>query len=562
MGKETIINKSLTPTKQFTTAIHEIKDKEQEKIQNWINHNFCNNFGYKKSMLIGYSQFQGRDPIIASMFRMSKHSDDLPKLMTMLVMKATQIFKSRYYQAVISEDGSYVRTIAERFNSTDHANAVMHTINFYLRKKMNIKSTVEMILENACLAGAGISRQNWMYRERAFDKPIRGNYTKINPLTGTLLKPQNLFERITIPTDDRPDFTSVDPLFFELENSATDLGPDGGQICCEKKIMSRKQLNSLIKQGRLDEKFLILKEDQIGGNHKNGYEAREMREFYNNLFNGKLNDGIDFEDDEYKFIVDWVWRDGNEEDPVTSFLSINGNLLSKTSWMGGPFIPYQIYKFMQGRKSWVGMTLPEAMQDKLRMYTYVLNLTLRDAIRSGIISTGMPSDAMTSKEELQRFIEGKPFKYDLVNDGVSPKDKFVQLKHGEISQGLIQTREWLSQEMMQDLGIGLQEVAGADMGSGIRSGKMIQSMNSQGGRVANMQTSLMLEAFTNMFNQLKYLIYTLQSEPIDVLITGTDQLTTIGNQSLDALPDVLVYPAVNMAQLTGEMLWQSNFLLK
>jgi hypothetical protein len=393
-----------------------------------------------------------------------------------------------------------------------------------------------------------------MYRERAFDKPIRQDFSRINPLTGQLLKPSKMFERIKLVTDDRPDFTSVDPLMFEMETAATDLGPDGGQICCEKKVMSRKQIRSMIKQGLIDEKFNSLTDKDIGDAHTNGFEAREMRNFYPNLFNGKLNDGMDFEDDEYKFLVDWVWQDGNEEEPVKSFFSINGNLLSEQSWAGGPFIPYQIYKFKQARKSWIGLSLPDCMQDKLRMYTYVFNLTLRDAIRSGIISTGMPSEAITSKEELQRFIEGKPFKYDLVNDGVSPKDKFIQLKHGEISPGLLQTREWLSSEMMEDIGIALQERSGADMGSGVRSGKMLQTMGNQGGKVARMQTSLMLEAFTGMYNQFKYLVYALQSEPIDVLVTGSNRLTTIGNQALDALPGVFVYPAVSMAQLTTEML--------
>src|SRR3990167_3803777 len=546
--------------KRFTNAIIKPKNKDQQRLQRFIDESFIDTTPERQNILTWRSQAEGIDPFFNEVFNIKPGdalAQQLPGITSMLIRKAQQIITARAYVTYVPESGDFVRAIPQFKGASTNADAVTHAINYYLRLNKRQKRTMYDILWGAGEDGVSITRQRWNY-QMGVTQVSRPASVKFNTESKTMQLVNQAEERSIILVD-RPQIDYIDPLFFSIPQGYSHIGRDGGSpLTMEKILMSRSELEMLEKAGDI-QGFGKLKVGEIGDEHGNEYESPEMKIYYDTLFNQKLNEGIEFEDPYYRFWVDIIMEATTPEKPITKTMMINGHIISQSAWTGGYDLPYTAHSYFPNKRSIYGYSVAFLLPDIYRQLNFTLRKEIAETQKSGNAITMIPDTSNITQNDMDKaFNQGGPLRYRRdPGDPIPPRDLFVHIPGGEVNEKLTRLREYLAQQGMEDLGIALAEVAGAEgqMPSALRSGKMFQGLASQGSRPAQMQNSLMGESLTDVYNQLKMLIFAFQDNPIEVLVNPrSNQTFTITPEDVEAFPQMLVYPNANLQQLSSDVL--------
>jgi hypothetical protein len=544
-----------TPGKDLGTEILRVKDKEEDRIQSLIDDMFVDTMSQRRNIIRYRTQYQGMDLDFYNVFKYDRNKtpeEDLPGLTSMMIYNFTEIVTARFFSAYVNESGEYAKGLPQRIRAIEAAKGFTHLFNYYLRQNKEIKAIFYDLFRGTALDGVSITRQFWNYKQTTVDVS-RQPRLKFNPGNKQFEIKNDLTIKRSIPLVDRPEFDYVDPLFFGVPKGTKYLNREGsGQICVEKQLFYRHELLALEKRGFL-EGFKALKRNDFTG--KTGYIAPEMSDFYRDLFESDMNMGLEWDDPYYRVWVDKIFEAANEESDITNYWMVNGHIIRKAHWEGGHELPYVIHTYTPANASWMGMGVGEIVQDNYRELNLIMRLALAHARKSGKISLLYPKNANLSQSDASKFTkEGGMIGYDDADSPFPPSQRFLPFNLGGSAELLFKQREVLEQQAIQSLGIGLPEIAGADLPSGFRSGKLVAGLSAQGSRPGQMKVSMMGESLSRVFEQMKHMIYRLQDEPVEVYLDDANSpILTVGLEVLERLPDVMVVPNGATKQISADV---------
>lgn len=560
MAKKVPIDKQTVTPKFESVAIMSDANKDQDRIRNVLYEGFYETKPLKRNMLIYRSQYQGIDPIgerLTSLEPGDPLQSDLPGVTSMMLHKLCNIVAARYHDTFMSEHGDHIIGMPQHATSVVAARNATYLGNYYLRQDRDFKDTFREACWGTTINGAWVLRNFWNYKTQAIDTPRRPQL-KLDKKTNTLQLVPGRYERTTKILCDRPQIAGIDPLFFALPKGCNKVNGDmGSPFTFEKRLFYRWELVELENQGYIDG-FKDMRPSSIGSDHTNGSEPSEMRDFYDELFDTKMNEGLDDHDLMYRYFVDIIFESGTPTQPVYEHWIINGHVIRSATWTGGINKPYEVLNYIPTLSSWVGMSVPEIAQDHFREFNLMYKLSIQKARRSGNTMLMTPEEANVSQKEANKASNnGGIVKYSasqLAQLGFSPKDMLIPVELEGNSANLLDARTFIQSQAMEDVGVSPMENAGGVLEPNYRSASMIKGLGMTGSKPSKMVNSVFGSGLQRVYENFKYMMYTLQTEPIqDYINPVNSEIFTVSSDDLCRLPDVIFMPNANTDKLTPQM---------
>lgn len=546
-------------------SISSVKDKEKDRYLTIKKEAFVETKPHKSNMLIFRAQEAGIDPFKSELYKQTPGSPYARKqigITSGLIRRACGIRSARLYGAFCSEHGDYMKIIPQRISAEDPALAMTHLGNYYLRQDPYYKRKLAELASSIEVNGVGITKHFWNFKQSVFDVTRQPTVMR-DPNSGKLRIERGGQRKAQVLVD-RPEIEVIDPLFFALPKGTKYLNREGGAaMCFHLELLYNFELLDMQKRGYIENFKEMLKKDKPHFNNYM-YESSEMIEYYDELFDEEMNTNLEHDDPYYRRWVTKIFEIPTDETPVHEIWECNGEILRKGIWKGGHEIPYEIHVSDPGTKTWIGKSTPEKSQDNFRMVNYLLRCALEAIGESSKARLLVPESADISQADLQRLANNEgPIKYnDAVSDGIGPKDKFLYLTAPNTGQGVFENIQFLMQQTMEDLGISISEMSGADLPSAYRSGKLANILESQSGKSGGMAVSLVGESMARMYNQFITMIYRLQTQPVDIILNPNKPvIQTINPEMFEQIPDMLAYPNIVTRELSEQTIQSvSNFL--
>jgi hypothetical protein len=545
---------SFAPKAYDSNTITSVKDEEEETYTDMIRDAFMDTLPHKRNMLLFRAQYQGIDPFINETYKAvpgQPYHKQMPRITSMLTFKCCNIISSRYFQALVSSSGEYVKGMPQARGKVEKAKAVTTLTNHYLRKDDYLNYKFYEIFRGAAVDGVAVSKQYWNYQTSLIDNP-RDLRTKLNPITGKIELGEKRKKRILVA--DRPELDYVDPLFFALPKGHKFINRLGGASrCFHKELFYRYELEELEEWGYV--KGVAGKtQAEIGGTHSNDLESSEMRQFYTELFDDYVNERIPFESPYYRFWIDKVFEKATPNSPPMELWFVNGHLIRKGVWKGGFELPYETHVHIPSFTSWIGIAVPEINQDNYRELNEILRNNADVVGQASRPILMYPKSMGLKQSDLDKMKKGIPVEYNDLDPTVT-KDKIFYQQRPDLTTSSLEHRDYYNKQSLEDLGIAIGEAAIADLPSAMRSGKLLQGLTGQSGKQGAVTVSLMAESIKRVFNRMKIMTYALQNQPVEIMINPLTQETLkIGEDEFDVFPDVELYPNINLEQLGSEAL--------
>lgn len=545
------------PGKNFTTAI-QTGDEKSKRLNTLIATMYQGsaNMNQRRLITMYREEYQGIDSRWSQTFALDENRDaslTMAGLTSMMVYNFSEIVASRYYNTFVSDTGEYVRVLPERISAIEDAKALTHLINYYLRQNKKMKQTFYEIFRGVARDGVAVTEQCWNYKNttqritkqprQRWDSKTKA-YEEVNDVT----------VKKTIKLIDRPEIRYIDPLMFGMPPGAKTLDVDS-RMCNHKEVFTRGQLLALEKRGFLTESFSSLTKTEVGDLSSSSAEAPEMKMYYRELFSNELNEKLEWDDPEYKLVVDKLYVAASEDEDIMSYWFVNGQMIRSANWEGGHEIPYKIHTFTPVDTTWMGMGIAEIIQDYYREDNILTKSAVTIARKAGKVSLLIPRTENLTQADIGKLTsEGGVVQYDDAQDGVPYNQKVIQYNLGAPLESLIKPRDDVRQQAAQVASIAIPEIAGADLPSAMRSDKLMAGLGSQSGRPAQMKVSLMGESLGDAYEQIKTLIYRLQDEPVEIYLGDKQQpMVKISPDIMETLPDTQVVPNIYAKKLSSDM---------
>lgn len=547
-------------------SILKVKDKEKERYLLLKAEAFVETKPHKQNMLIFRAQESGIDPFRADLYKQtpgSPYPRKYPHITSGLIRRAVAIRAARIFGAFNSPHGDYIKVIPQRMSAEDPALGMTHLINYYLRQDPYYKRKIAELAMSIETNGVGITKHFWNFKQSVFEVNRTPTVMR-DPLTNKLKITRKGNQRVQIITD-RPEIDVIDPLFFAMPKGCKYLNRQGGAaMCFHLELFYNYELLELEKRGYIENFSKELLNNDSPSYNSETYEPAEMIQFYDELFDDEMNKNIETDDPYYRRFVTKIFEIPTDEKPVHEIWEVGNHIIRKGIWKGGHEIPYEIHVSDPPLKTWIGRSTPEKSQDNFRMLNYLLRVGLEALGESGKARLLVPESAGLSQVDMQRLHNNEgPIKYnDIVSDGIGPKDKFLYLTPPQSSAGIFEQAQFLMQQTMEDLGISVSEMSGADLPSAYRSGKLANILESQSGKVGGLAVSLVGESMQRMYNQIMTMIFRLQNQPVDIILNPMKPVVqTIDVDMFEQIPDMIAYPNIVTRELSETTIQSlSNYL--
>ena len=546
-------------------SILKVTDKEKERYLALKSEAFIETKPHKQNMLIFRAQESGIDPFRADLYKQtpgSPYPRKYPHITSGLIKRAVSIRSARIFGAFNSPHGDYVKVIPQRASAEDPALGMTHLINYYLRQDPYYKRKLAELAISIETNGVGITKHFWNFKQSVFEVNRTPTVMR-DPVSGKLKITRRGNQRVQIITD-RPEIEVIDPLFFAMPKGCKYLNRDGGAaMCFHLELLYNYELLDMEKRGYIENFKEILRTDRPTYTDTDSGSS-EMVEFYDELFDDEMNKNVEPDDPYYRRWVTKIFEIPTDEKPVHEIWETNGTIIRKGIWKGGHELPYEVHVSDPPLKTWIGRSTPEKSQDNFRMLNYLLRVGLEALGESGKARLLVPESAGLSQVDLQRLANNEgPIKYnDMVSDGIGPKDKFLYLTPPQSAAGIFEQAQFLMQQTMEDLGISISEMSGADLPSAYRSGRLANILESQSGKAGGLAVSLVGESMQRMYNQIMTMIFRLQNQPVDIILNPMKPvIQTIDVDMFEQIPDMIAYPNIVTRELSETTIQSlSNYL--
>lgn len=543
---------------KYTTSIHKVKDEDEKKLDLLQQECFMGTIDLRRKDLEYREWYMGIDKGWQKLVN-EDGALDLPMLVSMMIFHHTEIQTFKFFNQFFSDSGSFGRFVAKKESAREAVPRLTRLFNNYIVENGNHAVELYRICRAASRSGIAFSSVYWDLRH-SVDRIPNVPTPKFN-LETKIWEDVPTIVTVTKEIANRPVFEYVDWLFCGMPPGTRMLNEDG-KTFIRKKFFYRAELEELEEQGYIGDKaggksFGSLKKDEIGDLHTNNLEPAEVKSYFQDMFDTRVNEILGFDHPHYKFCIDEVWQAANYKNKVTCMWSVNGHIIRKAEWEGGFRIPYEQHNLTIMDNSYVGMGIPEIDQDYFREDNVLMNISLDAARREG------SSLIFMNQELLKRYGEHEVKKFHKSGRivGLSPKDRDVALSQQIVPvtlasgslQALSQIKAELRQQARQYSNINIVE-SGAGAPSSLRSEGVVQAFTAESSGPDKGRISLFAQSISNLYEQIKSLIYYLEPGPVEVSANseGTD-FFTVNRQDINKLSEGYIKPETQVQPVNAAM---------
>ena len=563
------------PPRQYSPSILKVKEEDEKLIDRVQQEFFLDTLDLRKNIIQYREWYCGIDSDLDSVFGDDPNTDAavmLPGLTSMLAFHSTETEASNFFHPFTPESGEYLIATPKRGMAIDAAPKLTKGMNDYLGDNPHTNEEMYRNARGTCRDGVGFMKTGWDLRSTTDNIPNLA-LPVFDAITKTFKEPESTLS-VTRKISDRPYMQYVDPLFVGLPRGAKMLNQDANMLV-HKEVWYRHQLEELEFQGYIGKNaggksFRSLGKEQIGSMHTNYLEAPEVQMYFEELFDTKLNSTLGFTHPHYKLLVDKMFIGTYHKGKVVEIWSINGHIIRKAPWIGGDEIPYTQFNYVMADQSYFGMGVPEIIADYFREDNVLTRLGLVAARKEGNTIIFMPQDL------IQHLGQKNILKFSKTGGimGIRVKDKEIPLANqivpvnlsSGVTQNFTAARQELRQLAQQYLGISVLQSNTAEVPSALRSRGVVQAFASETGGPGKMRQSLFGTALSKVYEQLKWLVYFLETGPVEIPANPeASQFVTITRQDINYLPFCRVRPSSlvkPVKEATGSLLLQLMQLLQ
>lgn len=570
----TIVDVTEEP-RQYSPSILKIKEEDEKLIDRVQQEFFLDTLDLRRNIIQYREWYHGIDSDLDKAFGDDPNTDSavmLPGLTSMIGFHSCEIETANFQNFYFPDSGEYMSVVPKKGIAVASAPKLNKGMNDYLMDNPNTLEEAYRNSRGTCRDGVSFLKTGWDLRNTTDHIPNVA-LPVFNPKTKTFDNPEETLA-VTRKISDRPYFQYVDPLFIGLPRGSKMLNQDANMLV-HKEIWYRHQLEELEFQGYIGKKaggksFRSLNKDQIGAMHTNYLEAPEVQSYFEELFDTRLNSTLGFSHPHYKVMVDKMFLGTYHKGKVQEIWSINGHIIRKAPWIGGDEIPYTQFNYVLADQSYFGMGALEIIADYFREDNVLTRLGLVAARKEGNTLIFMP------QELIQHLGQKNILKFSKTGGivGIRVKDKEIPLANqivpvnlsSGVTANFTQARQELRQLAQQYLGISVLQSNTAEVPSALRSKGVIQAFASETSGPTKMRQSLFGNSLTKVYEQLKSLVYFLETGPVEIPANPeSSEFVTITREDINYLPFCRVKPAAQsqpVKEATGSLLLQLMQILR